>query len=144
MGRSILQVAYNRLEPDDPQQMPQLMRHGRSDYRRNRKTRTTIATLFGRVCLRRFIYQAVEAGEAGIFPLQIALGVTAGQATLALADVVALVVGRDGVMIPMRREWEEACTASLTVDDSTGKRWATTYLGHMPEAGHETMTRQLT
>lgn len=212
VGRSILQVAYNRLEPDDPQQMPQLLRHGLSDYRRNRKTRTTIATLFGRVCLRRFIYQAVEAGEAGIFPLQIALGVTAGQATPALADVVgrlvadlpqqqvlavlreryavcwsvetlrkvtgslaealaplrqeaqvgylvglldqaakatkhgrpSLVVGRDGVMIPMRRAWEEASTASLTVYDSTGKRWGTTYLGHMPEAGQETMTQQLT
>ena len=212
LGRAILQVAYNRLEPDDPQHMPRLLRSGLSDYRRSRKTPTTIATLFGKVSLRRFIYQAVEAGEAGIFPLQIALGVTAGQATPALADVVgrlmadlpqqqvlavlrerygvcwsvgtlrkvtgslaealaplrqeaqvsylvglldqaakatkhgrpSLVVGRDGVMIPMRPAWEEASTASLTVYDSTGKRWGTTYLGYMPEAGQETMTEQLT
>ena len=188
------------------------MRSGLSDYRRNRKTRTTIATLFGHVSLRRFIYQAVEAGEAGIFPLQIALGITAGQATPALADVVgrlmadlpqqqtlavlrerygvrwsvgtlrkvmaslaetlaplreeaqvnylvsrlqqaaratkngrpSLVVGRDGIMIPMQRAWEEASTASITVYDASGKRWGTTYLGYMPEAGQETMTQQLT
>ena len=192
--------------------MPQLLRIGLSDYRRNRKTPTTVATLFGKVSLRRFIYQAVEAGEAGIFPLQIALGITAGRATPALADVVgrlladlpqqhvlavlrerygvcwsvgtlrkvagslaealaplrqeaqvhylvglldqaanatkrgrpSLVVGRDGVMIPMRCAWEEASTASLTVYDSTGKRWGTTYLGYMPEAGQETMTQHLT
>ena len=84
----MLQVAYNHLEADDPQQMPTLLRCGLSDYRRNRKTPTTIATLFGKVSLRRFIYQAVEVGEAGIFPLHIALGITAGQATPALADVV--------------------------------------------------------
>ena len=211
-GRSVLQVTYNHLEPDDPQQMPPLLRSGLSDYRRNRKTRTTMATLFGHVSLRRFIYQAVEAGEAGIFPLQIALGITAGQATPALADVVgrlmadlpqqqtlavlrerygvcwsvgtlrkvtaslaealaplrqeaqvdyllelfqkatkstkngrpSLVVGRDGIMIPMRPAWEEASTASITVYDQTGKRWGTTYLGYMPEAGQETMTAQLT
>jgi hypothetical protein len=211
-GRRILQVAYNRLEPDDHQQMPGLIRLGLSDYRRNRKTRTTISTLFGSVSLRRFIYQAVEAGEAGVFPLQMALGLTAGQATPALADVVgrlmadlpqqqtlavlrerygvgwsvgtlrkvtgslaealaplrqeaqvdylvtllrtavkatkhgrpSLVVGRDGVMIPMRPAWEEASTASITVYDPTGKRLGTTYLGYMPEAGQETMTMQLT
>ena len=77
-GRSILQVAFNRLEPEDPQQMPGLLRMGLSDYRRNRKTPTTISTLFGKVSLRRFIYQAAQVGEAGIFLLQIALGVTAG------------------------------------------------------------------
>lgn len=211
-GRCVLQVAYNHLEPDDPQQMPRLLRSGLSDYRRNRKTRTMIATLFGHVSLRRFIYQAIEAGEAGIFPLQIALGITAGQATPALADVAgrlmadlpqqqtlavlrerygvrwsvgtlrkviaslaetlaplreeaqvkylvgllqqaaratkngrpSLVVGRDGIMIPMQRAWEEASTASITVYDASGKRWGTTYLGCMPEAGQETMTQQLT
>jgi hypothetical protein len=212
VGRSLLQVAYNHLEPDEPQQMPTLLRSGLSDYRRNRKTPTTIATLFGKVTLRRFIYQAVEVGEAGIFPLQIALGITAGQATPALADVVgrlmadlpqqqalavlrerygvcwsvgtlrkvtaslaealsplrqeaqveylvellrkaakatkngrpSLVAGRDGIMIPMRPAWEEASTASITVYDQAGKRWGTTYLGSMPEAGQETMTQQLT
>ena len=56
----------------------------------------------------------------------------------------SLVVGRDGIMIPMRPAWEEASTASITVYDQAGNRWGTTYLGSMPEAGQETMTQQLT
>jgi hypothetical protein len=212
LGRSIVQLTYNRLEPDDHQLMPRQIRIGLNDYRRNRKTSTTISTLFGKVRLQRFIYQAVEAGEAGIFPVQIALGVTGGQATPALADVVgrlvadltqqqtlavlreryaicwsvgtlrkvtaalaetlaplrqqaqvayllellqkavkstgngrpSLVVGRDGIMIPMRPSWEEASTASITVYDQKGERLGTTYLGRMPESGQETMSQQLT
>jgi hypothetical protein len=147
-----------------------------------------------------------------MFPLELALGLTAGQATPALADVVgrlisdlpqqqtlavlreryrvcwsvatlrkvtealartleplrhdaqvmylvdllqkvhkspgngrpSLVVGRDGVMIPMRDSWKEASTASITVYDPKGNRLGTTYLGRMPESGQETMTQQLT
>jgi hypothetical protein len=191
--------------------MPSRLRFELSDYRRNRKTPTTIACLFGNIKLRRFIYQAVEVGEAGIFPLQIALGITAAQATPALADVVgrlvadlpqqqvlavlrerygvswgvgtlrnvtaglaealaplrpesqvnylvellqkaeksvgkhaiSLVVGRDGVMIPMRPNWEEAATATVSVYDRAGKRVGTVYLGRMPEAGQGTLTKQL-
>ena len=205
-------MAYNRLEPDDPQLLPRQICVGLSCYRRNRKTRSTISTLFGKVRVRRFIYQALEAGESGIFPLELALGLTAGQATPALADVVgrliadlpqqqtlavlqeryrlcwsvatlrkvtealartleplrhdaqvtylvdllqkahkssgngrpSLVVGRDGIMTPMRDSWQEACTASITVYDPKGNRLGTTYLGRMPESGQETMTRQLT
>lgn len=211
LGRTIVQLTYNRLEPDDPQLMPRQIRIGLSDYRRNRKTWTTISTLFGKVRVRRFIYQALAAGEPGIFPLELALGLTAGQATPALADVVgrliadlpqqptlavlreryavcwsvgtlrkvtgalaeslaplrqesqiaylvellhkaessgngrpSLVVGRDGIMIPMRHAWEEASTASISVYDSSGKRLGTTYLGRMPESGQETMSLQLT
>ncbi len=211
-GRTVVQLAYNRLEPDDQRLMPRQMRIGLSDYRRNRKTGTTISTLFGKVRLRRFIYQAMAAGEAGIFPLELALGLTAGQATPALADVVgrliadlpqqqtlcvlreryavqwsvgtlrkvteslaealaplrheaqvaylvgllrkavespengrpSLVVGRDGIMIPMRRAWEEAATASISVYDGNGQRLGTTYLGRMPESGQGTMSEQLT
>jgi hypothetical protein len=211
-GRSIVQLAYSRLEPEDPQLIPARIRLGLSDYRRNRKTATTISTLFGKIRLRRFVYQALEVGEAGVFPLEIALGLTAGQATPALADVVgrlvadlsqqqtlavlrerygvhwsvatlrkvtaglaealaplreqaqisyisellrkaatlskngrpSLVVGRDGIMIPMRPAWEEASTASITVYDSAGTRLGTTYLGYMPEAGQQTMSEQLT
>ena len=211
-GRSIVQLAYNRLEPDDPQRLPPQICIGLSYYRRNRKTRSTISTLFGKVRVRRFIYQALEAGESGILPLELALGLTAGQATPALADVVgrliadlpqqqtlavlqeryrvcwsvatlrkvtealartleplrhdaqvtylvdllqkahkspgngrpSLVVGRDGIMTPLRDSWQEASTASITVYNSKGNRLGTTYLGRMPESGQETMTQQLT
>jgi hypothetical protein len=56
----------------------------------------------------------------------------------------ALVVGRDGVMVPMRPFWEEAATATLSVYDRGGRRLGTVYLGRMPEPGQSTLTEQLT
>jgi hypothetical protein len=171
-----------------------------------------VSCLFGRLRLKRWIYQAVTAGEPGLCPLEQALGVVAGLATPALADVVgrlsaeltqeqtlavlkerygvwwsvgslrkvtaslaealtpltheaqvgylvdllrkayasrgkfrpALVVGRDGVMVPMRPFWEEAATATLSVYDRGGRRLGTVYLGRMPEPGQSTLTEQLT
>ena len=55
----------------------------------------------------------------------------------------SLSVGRDGVMIPMRRCWEEASTATLSVLDRRGRRLGTVYLGRMPQLGQGTMTAQL-
>lgn len=56
-----------------------------------------------------------------------------------------LAVGRDGIMIPMRKQgFKEACAATLAVYGRHGKRLGTLYLGTMPEPGQETMTRQLT
>lgn len=192
--------------------MPSRLRFELGEYRRNRKTTTTIACLFGSVTLRRWIYQSVEAGEAALFPLQIALGITAGVATPALADIVgrlmaelpqqqtlavlrerygvfwsvgtlrkvtadlaailaplrhesqvaylvellrqaresagehaiSLVVGRDGIMIPMRSQWEEAATATVSVYDRSGDRLGTVYLARMPESGQGTISSQLT
>jgi hypothetical protein len=54
-----------------------------------------------------------------------------------------LSVGRDGVMVPMRRKWEEASTATLAVLDRRGRRLGTVYLGRMPQSGQGTMTAQL-
>ena len=56
-----------------------------------------------------------------------------------------LCVGRDGIMIPMRRQgYKEASTATLAIYDRSQKRLGTLYLGYMPEPGQETMTCQLT
>jgi hypothetical protein len=56
-----------------------------------------------------------------------------------------LAVGRDGIMIPMRKQgFKEACAATLAIYGRHGKRLGTLYLGTMPEPGQETMTRQLT
>lgn len=211
VGRRVVQRAYNALEPGDPEQMPSRLRLGLEDYRRNRQTPRDVFCLFGKIRLRRFVYQAV-AGGPGLFPLEHALGVVAHLATPALADQVgrltaeltqqqtlavlaeryhvrlsvgalrkivahlaaaltplrhpaqvarllqllaqafasqgrfrpALVVGRDGVMVPMRPCWEEACTATLSVYDRRGHRLGTVYLGQMPELGQATMTEQLT
>jgi hypothetical protein len=55
-----------------------------------------------------------------------------------------LAVGRDGIMIPMRKQgFKEACAATLAIYGRHGKRLGTLYLGTMPEPGQETMTKQL-
>lgn len=88
VGRRLLQVAYNRLEPQDLQSLPaQLERNGLL-YRRNRRNPRTVFSLFGPVRLWRVLYQALEVGTAGIFPLEQALGIVGHLATPALADQV--------------------------------------------------------
>ena len=209
VGRRIVQRAYNACEPDEKEPMPRRLRLGLEDYRLNQKTPRDVFCLFGKIRLRRFVYQAVGGGP-GLLPLEHALGVVAHLATPALADQVgrltaeltqrqtlavlreryhvclsvgalrkvvaqlaealaplrhkaqvdyvlqllakafasrgrfrpAMVAGRDGVMTPMRRFWEEASTATLSVYDRKGHRLGTVYLGRMPELGQATMTDQ--
>lgn len=58
---------------------------------------------------------------------------------------VTLSVGRDGVMVPIRKEkFKEASTATLAVYDRCGKRVDTVYLGCMPEEFQQTLSDQLT
>lgn len=212
VGRRIAQRVYNGLEPDDPKLTPRRVRLGLDEYRRNRKTFGKVSCLFGPIRLKRFVYQSTLPGEAGIFPLERALGIVSHAATPALADQVgrlmaeltqqqalgvlrerygvswsvgtlrkvvaglaeqwsplrhqgqvcrlleqlskafqsrgkyrpALVVGRDGVMVPMRPFWEEGATATVSVYDRQGRRLGTVYLGRMPELGQGTIKEQLT
>ncbi len=58
-----------------------------------------------------------------------------------------LVVGRDGVMVPMRHKrkpFKEASTGTVSVMDRRGNRLGTVYLGQMPEPGQGTLSAQLT
>jgi hypothetical protein len=56
-----------------------------------------------------------------------------------------LAVGRDGIMVPMRRGGkQEAATATVSVIDRNGRRVGTVYLGQMPESGQGTLSDQLT
>jgi hypothetical protein len=56
-----------------------------------------------------------------------------------------LAVGRDGIMVPMRRgSYQEASTATVTVYDRRRKRLGTVYLGQMPEEKQATLSRTLT
>jgi hypothetical protein len=56
-----------------------------------------------------------------------------------------LAVGRDGVMIPMRRGgYQEASTATVSVYDRRRRRLGTIYLGQMPEEKQATLSRALT
>jgi hypothetical protein len=55
-------------------------------------------------------------------------------------------VGRDGVMVPLRRRqaYGEASAATVSVLDRRGRRRYTAYLGRMPEPEQRTLSQQLT
>jgi hypothetical protein len=56
-----------------------------------------------------------------------------------------LAVGRDGIMIPMRRRgYQEASTATVSVYDRRRRRLGTIYLGQMPEEKQATLSGTLT
>jgi len=87
-GRRLVQLAYNRIEPAEVKFLPTRLRIGLDEYRRNRRTPHDLFCLFGPIRLWRVVYQAVEPGIAGLFPLEQALGIVARLATPALADQV--------------------------------------------------------
>jgi hypothetical protein len=88
-GRVTAEVTYNAAEPEPAEQLPPRVRLGRREFRRNRKTKNEIATVFGPIVLERCFYQSTEPGEPGLAPLERRLGVVARLATPALADEAA-------------------------------------------------------
>ena len=86
----LLEDEYNRVEPDRLQDCPLRLRSASQEYRRRPKSRNQIGTLFGEIELRRYLYEATEAGERSLFPLEMQLGIEAGLATPALAERVGL------------------------------------------------------
>lgn len=59
---------------------------------------------------------------------------------------VVLAVGRDGIMLPIRKEdhYKEGGVATLSVYDRRGRRLGTVYLGEMPEPKQVTLSAELT
>jgi hypothetical protein len=88
LGRRLVELAYNGLEPPEVKCLPTRLRVGLDEYRRNRRTPRDLFCLFGPIRLWRVVYQAVEPGMPGLFPLEQALGIVARLATPALADQV--------------------------------------------------------
>ena len=88
LGRRLVELAYNRIEPAEAKLLPTRLRVGLDEYRRNRRTPHNLFCLFGPLRLCRTVYQAVEPGMPGIFPLERALGIVGRLATPALADQV--------------------------------------------------------
>jgi hypothetical protein len=88
IGRVLAEHTYNAAEPEE-KQLPPRVRLGRRQFRRNRKTPRSVATLFGSITLRRCIYQATEAGGKSLAPLEHRLGIVVSLATPALADEAA-------------------------------------------------------
>lgn len=95
LGRSILETVYNRLEADDAGEMPKQVGYDRHEYsRKNEKTnnRNGIGTVFGKISLVRFSYEplgeARDDKQQSVSPLELSLGIVAGNATPALAERV--------------------------------------------------------
>jgi hypothetical protein len=117
LARTTLEWLLNQLEPDDPAQAPPRREQDGNRYRRRGQTPTTLATSFGKVCLRRFVYEPSEPGEKCLHPLEQRLGVVAGCATPALAERAALCAAQQ----PQRQ-------ALATLERDHGVRWScTTY-----------------
>src|SRR5262249_14519951 len=75
VGRRIIAWVLNHMEPEHPEEMPaRLWWKGRA-YRRRRKHRTTIATLFGPVDVWRRLYEPLVSGSRSIHPLELRLGI---------------------------------------------------------------------
>jgi hypothetical protein len=88
-GRTLLGEAFNRREPDDKQQAAAKVRYRGATYRINKKTPAAVATSFGPITVRSFLYLHAEDGEPGLHPLHVSLGLVAGTATAWLAERVA-------------------------------------------------------
>jgi hypothetical protein len=87
-GRGLVERVYNGLEPERLEECPLRLRLAGQEYRRRPKSRNRIGTLFGEIDLRRYLYEATDAGEHALFPLEVQLGIEAGLATPALAERV--------------------------------------------------------
>src|SRR5437763_12046360 len=94
-GRLVVQATFNHIEPENPQDAPKHTQHDRQDYsRKNHKSRNRggIATLFGRVELWRCLYEPLQEArydrQGSFAPLELCLGIVAGNATPALAERV--------------------------------------------------------
>lgn len=99
LARAATELAYNHLEPDQPQELPHHVQYEAGQYRRlNRKTpNREVATLFGKITLWRHGYRYVhrDAAEPTIFPLEIQLGLVEG-ATPALANMAGQALAEAG------------------------------------------------
>jgi hypothetical protein len=101
LGRRIMEMVINRLEPENPGCLPKRFTFHQQEYSRKQEksnNRGGIGTCFGTICLRRFscepLQEARGDGQRSFAPLELQLGIVAGDATPAFAERVAfLAVG---------------------------------------------------
>jgi hypothetical protein len=89
LGLDLCDWTFNHLEPDDRQQLPARLDCDGERYRCRDRSPNDVATLFGTVQLRRYLYEDLEPGNPCLFPLERQLGIVAGAATPALAERAA-------------------------------------------------------
>ena len=90
VGRRIVSWVVNRLEPERDSEAPSRVEFKGRGYRRRRKYRRQIASLFGEIELWRRLYEPLERGARSIHPLELRLGLEAGLATPALGVIALL------------------------------------------------------
>jgi len=88
-GRELMEEVLGCLEAADKKQAAPKVRYHKETYRINKRTKATIATSFGPITLWSFLYLNEEAGEPGLHPLHVQLGIVAGA-----SPVLAERVGR--------------------------------------------------
>lgn len=95
LARIVVEMVYNRLEPETAAELPKQVKLDGQEYsRKNQKSnnRNGVGTLFGRIALARYscepIGEARLDGLRSIAPLELSLGIVAGNATPALAERV--------------------------------------------------------
>jgi hypothetical protein len=134
LGRLTLETTFNTLEPDDKDQVPEEIPLGGTRYRCRYKTPHDVDSTFGRLILRRWLYEPREPGERCLFPLQHLLGLVAGRATPFLAyrvgGLVALYTQREALRLLLeenRLKWTHAmlrCVAAAVSVIAQDKRQA--------------------
>jgi hypothetical protein len=100
-GRLVVQAAFNHIEPQDPHDAPKHSQRDRQVYsRKNTKSnnRGGIASLFGTIELRRCLYEPLQEArldqQHAFAPLELCLGIVAGNATPALAERAGRLAGQ--------------------------------------------------
>jgi hypothetical protein len=68
VGRRIVAWVLNHVEPECPEDAPARLWWKGQTYRRRRKHRTTIATLFGPVVIWRRLYEPLTPGRRALYP----------------------------------------------------------------------------
>ena len=90
LGRLFVEHVVNRIEPEDERELPQHERFDGEFYRRKQKSPLrNLNCTFGRITLKRCLYQPLETTGRCLFPLERRLGIVGGVATPALADEAA-------------------------------------------------------
>ena len=90
LGRLFVEHVVNRIEPEDERKLPQHERFDGEFYRRKKKSPLrNLNCTFGRIELKRCLYQPRESSGRCLFPLERRLGIVGGVATPALADEAA-------------------------------------------------------
>jgi hypothetical protein len=127
LGLDLCDWTFNHLEADDCQQRPARLDYDGERYRCRHRSPNDIATLFGTVQLRRYLYEDLEPGNPCLFPLEQQLGIVASAATPALAERAAWWLAQypqSGTLTVLARDhdvhWSKDTLRQVTAAVATG------------------------